>query len=172
MAQPYVGDIRMFGGNFAPRNYALCNGQLLPIAQYQELFALIGTTFGGDGQNTFGVPDLRGRVPVHQGQGPALPATTLGETAGTETVTLNTNQIPAHPHPAGGGGAATSSSPTGNLPGVTAGGGEIYAAAGGTVVAMAAAVGPAGGNQPHENVMPFQAISFIIALYGVFPARN
>ena len=174
MAEPYIGDIRMFGGNFAPRGYALCNGQLLAISDNTALFQLLGTTYGGDGQSTFGLPDLRGRLPVHQGQGPGLGNYVIGQAAGTETVTLITTQIPGHTHTPAAGGAANATTPAGGMPGTTVGGKEMYAAAGATTPTALATqtVALNGGSQPHENMMPFLAINFIIALEGVFPSQN
>jgi microcystin-dependent protein len=169
VAQPYIGEIRMAGFNFAPIGFAPCDGRLLPISEYTALFALLGTTFGGDGQTTFGLPDLRGRIPLHWGAG-----FNLGQASGSETVTLTTAQIASHTHPAGAGGTAATTDPTGNLPGVVASGSERYAAAAaGPVVPLAGtAVGPSGGNQPHNNVMPSLVINYIIALEGVFPSQN
>lgn len=168
MATPYIGEIRMAGFNFPPLGYLPCDGSLIPIAGYETLFALIGTTFGGDGQQTFGLPDLRGRIPLHQGSG--FP---LGQTAGAETVALTTPQIAAHTHPAGAGGTASAATPAGNLPGVVASRGELYAAAGGAVVPFAAnAVGSSGGGQPHNNIMPSLVINYFIAVEGVFPSQN
>jgi microcystin-dependent protein len=163
----------MFGGNFAPINYAMCNGQLMAITQNEALFALIGTFYGGDGVSTFGLPDLRGRVPVHMG---SLAGTTFnqGEAAGSETVTLVTGQIPAHNHSAGcTDGNANQAGPAGNIwatepNGVTA----FYTGARADAVMNANLVGQTGGTQPHANLQPYLAINFIIALFGVFPSRN
>jgi microcystin-dependent protein len=171
MATPFIGEIRMFGGNFAPVGWAFCDGQLLAISQNDALFALIGTTYGGDGQTTFGLPDLRGRIPVHQGQGPGLSNYSLGEISGSENVTLTAQQIPAHTH------AAQGQSATGNQ---AAPGGGVWAAsaqnqfsANAPGAAMSnAAIGPAGGSQPHDNMAPYQVVNFIIALEGIFPSRN
>jgi microcystin-dependent protein len=169
MGQPFLGQIMMFGGNFAPQGFAFCNGQLMAIAQNDALFALIGTTYGGDGVTTFGLPDLRSRIPIHQGQGPGLGNYVLGEVLGTETVTLTTNQIPQHNH------IVTATQATTNLPsGNTFGGGGVAAyKAGPPGPSMnAAVVNPNSGNQPHENLMPFLVITFVIAVEGIFPSRN
>ena len=166
MAQPYVGEVRMFAGNFAPAGWMFCEGQLLPISEYETLFNLIGTTYGGDGQSTFALPDLRGRLPLHQGNG-----FTLAETGGVETVTLTVNQIPAHSHPvlatndlpAGG-------PPQGKLPGQAAA--KIYRAGSPTVFLAPATVSSVGGNQPHNNFQPYLCVDFIISLFGIFPSQN
>jgi microcystin-dependent protein len=164
MGQPFVGEIRMFGGNFAPQGWFPCDGRLLPIAQYEVLFALLGTTYGGDGQSTFGVPDLRGRIPVHVGSG-----FVQGQMAGSETVTLTTPQIPSHTHTAGAKTQAT----TGAAPGGLYGGGGLsaYRSSPGATMNAAMVQNNAGG-QPHDNMMPFGAVSFIIAWAGIFPSRN
>lgn len=168
MAQPYLGEIRTAGFNFAPVGYLPCDGRLLPISQYDALYNLLGTTYGGDGVQTFGLPDLRGRIPLHTGSG--FP---LGQVAGSETVTLLPTQIPTHIHQANGGGGAAASTPAANLPGATTAGQELYAPTGGDLVPFAAsAVAPAGGGQPHDNMMPFQVINFIIAVEGVYPSQN
>lgn len=164
MSQPFIGEIRMFGGNFAPVNWAFCDGQLLPISQYDTLFALIGTTYGGDGQTTFALPDLRGRVPVHTN--PSYPQ---GQIGGSEAVTLTAQQIPSHSHTVGAKNQATTNAVGG---GVYAGGGiSTYRSTGGATM-NAAVVQPNSGGQPHDNMMPFQVVSFIIALYGIFPTRS
>lgn len=169
MSQPYVGEIRMFGGNFAPAGWMFCEGQLLPISEYETLFNLIGTTYGGDGQTTFALPDLRGRLPIHQGNG-----FTLAETGGVETVTLTTSTIPAHSHPylastAGG----NTNAPAGNVLCAlsTAGSNYLFPAAG-TVPMAPNAIGSTGGSQPHDNFQPYLCISFIISLFGVFPSQT
>jgi microcystin-dependent protein len=164
MSSPYVGEIRMFGGNFAPAGWAFCDGSILPISENETLFNLIGTTYGGDGQETFALPDLRGRVPIHQGSGHVI-----GEAAGVETVTLTTQQIPQHTHPPQAqSGQGSLSSPSGA---VWARSSLNEFAPGPAAVAMASGiVGAAGGSQPHENMAPFLAVNFIISLFGVFPS--
>jgi microcystin-dependent protein len=166
MSQPFIGEIRMFGGNFAPVGWAFCQGQLLPIAQNQALFQLIGTTYGGDGINTFALPDLQGRVPVHQGQG-----LVIGGNGGTETVTLTTSQIPAHSHvPQCSSNAGNQASPAGGVWAVSQS--NIYSnVAPGTAMAAAAAAST-GGSQPHDNMIPFLVVNFILSLFGVFPSQN
>jgi microcystin-dependent protein len=169
VSEPFLAQIMMFGGNFAPRGWALCNGQILPIAQNTALFSLLGTTFGGNGQTTFGLPDLRGRVPVHAGQGPGLSNVSLGEAAGNESVTLTQNQMPQHTHGvAASNGGSTASRPAGN---VLAAGGSYASASDGTTM-NPAMIGAAGGGQPHENRQPYLGVNFIIALEGIFPSRN
>jgi len=165
MGEPFVGEIRLFGGSFAPAGWAFCAGQTLPISQNDTLFNLIGTTYGGDGQETFNLPDLQGRVPIHQGSG-----LVIGETGGTESVTLTTSQIPAHSHqPA----CQTAVGNQGPLNGVWAAtnNSQIYTDAGATAGSNfnAAAIGLTGGSQPHDNMMPYLVVSFIISLFGVFP---
>ena len=165
MSQPYVGEIRMFAGNFAPAGWAFCDGSLLPISEFETLFNLIGTTYGGDGQSTFQLPDLRGRLPVHQGNG-----FTLAETGGAEEVTLNTSQIPNHSHPylASTSQGATRN-PTGNVL-ATAIAGSYYVQQSPTAGLAAASIGSDGGNQPHNNFQPYLCVSFILSLFGVFPS--
>lgn len=160
MSEPYIAQISLFGGNFAPRGWAFCDGQILSIAQNTALFSLVGTTYGGNGQTTFALPDLRGRVPMHPGQGPGLSNRDLGETGGRETVTLVLNEIPAHTHPIALG-QGTGGVTVGHLGANTSG-----SAPG------SASTGVAGGSQPHENLPPFLCLNFIIALQGVFPSRN
>lgn len=172
MSTPYIGEIRMFGGNFAPVDWEFCNGQLLPISQYDALFNLIGTTYGGDGQSTFALPNLRSRVPIHQGTGGGLTTRTIGALGGVENVTLNPNQIPVHTHDL----LATSADATTPIPGngVMLGsnaGAKLYTPRAASV-ATTSSIGAAGGSQPHANVMPVQAVSFIIALFGIFPSQN
>jgi microcystin-dependent protein len=172
MGSPYVGEIRMFGGTFAPFNWAFCNGALIAVTQNETLYNLIGTTYGGDGINTFGLPDLQGRVPVHQGQGPGLSNYVLGQKAGTETVTLTTQQMPAHPH--GALGAATGSA-IANPMGATWGNSGINNKSFGptaTAAMNAGSLGMTGNGQPHDNLMPFLVISFIISLYGIYPTQS
>ncbi len=181
MSNAFVGQISMFGGNFAPRNFALCNGQLVPIAQNQALFSLIGTAYGGDGVNTFGLPDLRSRLPVHQGQGSGLSNYVVGQTSGSPTVTIDTTTMPSHNHALNATvTTATTSTISGSvIPGAAAGAGDfLYAAqtqGGPALVAhtmAGSACGIAGGSQPHTNLMPSLCISFIICLQGIFPSRN
>jgi len=164
MSNPYIGEIRMFGGNFAPAGWAFCDGSLMPISENDALFTLIGTTYGGDGQETFGLPDLRGRVPIHV-SGTRI----LGETAGTESVTLTGNQIPIHTHGfMARNGVANSPNPGGNLIGLASQVNMFFADIPSQVMA-ANSVTPIGGSQPHDNMMPYLAISFIISLFGIFP---
>jgi microcystin-dependent protein len=177
MATPFIGQITLFAGNFAPRGYAFCNGQLLPIQQYTALFSLLGTTYGGNGQTNFALPDLRGRVPIHAGQGPGLSNYQLGQRAGQEAVTLTASEIPSHGHTASvnaSSGAPNTVSPGGAVPAVSAQG-NAYATGSPTLTAMsasAATVGLAGNNQPHTNMQPYLALNFIIALQGIYPSRN
>jgi microcystin-dependent protein len=168
---PYVGQISMFGGNFAPRNWALCNGQLMAISQNQALFAILGTTYGGDGVTTFGLPNMQGRVPLHWGTGQGLTPRVLGEMSGSESVTLIGNQMPIHNHLVNAGNEdADVKNPNGAyLAAPTA---AIYTAAAPNVQMNPQMVGNAGGNQPHNNMQPYLAVTFIIALFGIFPSRN
>jgi microcystin-dependent protein len=165
MAQPYVGEIRMFAGNFAPAGWMFCEAQLLPISENETLFQLIGTTYGGDGQSTFALPDLRGRIPLHQGNG-----FILAETGGAEEITLTVNQIAAHSHPF----LASSSigtQPTGQsnlLAKVT--NIDIYSGDSPDTNMSSVAVGPVGGSQPHTNFQPYLCVNFIISLFGIFPS--
>ena len=173
MGEPYVGEIRMFGGNFAPAGWAFCQGQLTAISENDTLFNLIGTTYGGDGQETFALPDLQGRAPVHMGQGPGISQVyTIGEKAGVETVTLNTNQLPIHTHALlATTNAATQTGPGNNIL-AQANTSKIYIGDVPGVALAQNAIGTVGGSQPHENMQPFLVISFIISLFGVFPAQN
>lgn len=177
MTAPYIGEIKVFAGNFAPRNYAFCNGQILPIAQYTALFSILGTTYGGNGIQNFALPNFQGSVPVHQGQGPGLSQYVLGQSAGTETVTVLTTQMAAHSHPAQAvAGSGQSPTPTANMwaePRVGRSQVKMYSDVLGSPVAMnPAAVTPTGGNLPHNNIPPVTALTFIIALQGIFPSRN
>ena len=164
MAQPYVGEIRIFAGNFAPAGWMFCEGQLLPISENETLFNLIGTTYGGDGQSTFALPDMRGRIPIHQGNG-----FILAETGGAEEITLTVQQIPAHSHPMlASGDDAGAVTPIGNL---TAAGlnAFTYYASPPTVGLAPQATTPTGGSQPHTNFQPYLCVNFIISLFGIFP---
>lgn len=168
MAQPYVGEIRMFAGNFAPAGWMFCEGQLLPISENETLFQLIGTTYGGDGQSTFALPDLRGRVPIHQGNG-----FILAETGGAEEITLTVQQIPAHSHPMLAAGVPAGSNTPGNS--VTVAVGTLatitpYGSDAPQGNLNAQAVGSVGGSQPHTNFQPYLCVNFIISLFGIFPS--
>jgi microcystin-dependent protein len=170
MAQPYVGEIRMFGGTFAIAGWAFCDGSLQSISQNPTLFQVIGTTYGGDGVNTFALPDLQGRIPVHQGQGAGLQNYVLGQKGGAETVTLITAQLPAHSHLAMAGSGAAQSSPANTSWGGVAN--NTYGPGTSANNTMnAGSMGLTGGNQPHDNVLPCLVISFIISLYGVYPTQ-
>ena len=170
MSQPYIGEIRMFGGSFAPAGWAFCNGQLMPISENDALFTLIGTTYGGDGQETFGIPNLQSRVPIHAGQGPGISQNyQLGETGGVESVTLSTQQIPVHTHPLlGSMDPATTLNSQGNVLGGTATATPYFNIAPAAPLSPQA-ITPVGGSQPHENLQPYLAISYIISLFGIFP---
>ena len=171
MAQPYVGEIRMFAGNFAPAGWMFCDGQSLPISENETLFQLIGTTYGGDGQSTFDLPDLRGRVPVHQGTDPGTGTNfIMAESAGVESVTLTTQQIPQHNHQLLATQlAATQPNPGGNIL-ANSQGPQPYLQESPDGNLNAQALTPAGGSQPHENLQPFLGINFIISLFGIFPS--
>jgi len=165
MAQPYVGEIRMFSGNFAPAGWLFCEGQLLPISENETLFQLIGTTYGGDGQSTFGLPDLRGRLPIHLGSG-----FSLAQTGGAESVTLTPNQIPGHSHPLqASASVATSANPANALPGQSPSI-SLYEVDVPGAALNPAAISPVGGNQPHNNFQPYLCVNFIISLFGIFPS--
>lgn len=170
MAQPYVGEIRMFAGNFPPAGWMFCEGQLLPISENETLFQLIGTTYGGDGQSTFGLPDLRGRLPIHQGNGPGLPNFILAETGGSEEVTLTTNQIPLHTHPLlGSTDVASTVNPGGNVIGTPLTATPFFAAPPNVALAPQS-ISSVGGSQPHSNFQPYLCVDFIISLFGIFPS--
>lgn len=169
MGIPYVGEIRMFAGNFPPAGWMFCSGQLLPISENETLFQLIGTTYGGDGESTFALPNMQGRVPIHQGNG-----FVLAESGGVESVTLTVSQIPSHSHPflcndSSGG----STSPSGSVLGRNASA-DAYTSdtSGGLIALNPGSINPAGGSQPHENMAPFLCLSFIISLFGIFPTQN
>jgi microcystin-dependent protein len=171
MSQPYVGEIRMFAGNFAPAGWAFCDGSLLPIAEFETLFNLIGTTYGGDGQTSFALPDLRSRLPNHMGNG-----FVLAQTGGAETVTLNTQQIPSHTHAllatASGQVLSPSSTAVPAQPTSAQAGTNIFDANAPATMLNAASIGLAGGNGPHDNMHPFLVVNFIISEFGVFPSQT
>lgn len=170
MAQPYVGEIRMFAGNFAPNGWMFCEGQPLPISENEVLFQLIGTTYGGDGQETFNLPNLASRVPIHMGTGPDGTTYQIGELAGTEQETLTVQQIPNHTHPfTVSTDAATGNNPSNNVVGKPATI-DLYLQDAPTNSMNAGSVTPAGGSQPHENTQPFLCLNFIISLFGIFPS--
>ncbi len=175
MADPFVAEIRIFPFNFAPKGWAWCDGQLLPLSQNTALFSLLGTTYGGNGKSNFALPDLQGRAPMHPGQGPGLSLHDLGETGGSETVTLLESEIPSHSHALQGtAGIANQNSPAGLLLGRPFGGGSCYRAPAGAVMVNLSdqALAPAGGDQPHNNLQPYLTFYFNIALQGVFPPRG
>jgi len=173
MADPFVAEIRIFPFNFAPKGWAWCNGQLLPLSQNTALFSLLGTTYGGDGKSNFALPDLEGRAPMHPGQGPGLSLHDLGETGGSETVTLLESEIPAHSHALNALAAVGNrTTPVGNTIARVTGATPYLPPAGAALVSMSPqALAPAGGDQPHNNMMPYLTFYFNIALQGVFPAR-
>jgi microcystin-dependent protein len=189
MSDPFIAQITMFGGNFAPRGWAFCSGQLLPISQNTALFSLVGTTYGGDGRTTFGLPDLRGRVPLGSegnSTGPGLSPRPLGQTGGAENVTLTQNQMPSHTHTAASTSTAHAVGPAGNSndavgniwaddAGVASGtyhSGPANATMNSAAITTDTTVNATGANQSHNNMQPYLAINFIIALVGVFPSRN
>ncbi|MBA4175048.1 MAG: phage tail protein [Leptothrix sp. (in: Bacteria)] len=174
MSEPFIGEIRPFGFNFAPVGWAQCDGQLLSIAQYSALFSLLGTTYGGDGQSTFGLPDLRGRAPVHPGNGPGLPPVSQGEVGGAETVTLLPQHLPPHGHTTrASADLAAGTSPAGNLMGAKGRGGvDVYAAPTNLTALAPGAVSSAGSSQAHDNMQPSLVVNFCIALEGIYPSRN
>jgi microcystin-dependent protein len=168
MSEPYVGEIRMFAGNFAPAGWAFCNGQMIEISENDQLFALIGTTYGGNGKQDFALPNLNGRAPLHQG---TLSGNSyaMGQVTGTETVTLTSAQMPDHSHfLLGSSGVATANQPAGNVPAAAGGNTLAYGTANPVRIATGS-ISPAGGSQPHENMQPYLCVSFIISLSGRFP---
>lgn len=173
MSEPFVGEIRMFAGNFAPRGWAFCDGQLLAVSQNDALFSLLGTIYGGDGRTTFGLPDIRGRLPIHAGTGPGLSPRRLGAKGGEEGVTLTVNQLPSHGHgwPASDG-AAQNDVPTGAH--LAKGSASIFnpSLGPGQTDMNTGVVGNTGGSRSHTNLMPFLCIHFIIALFGIYPSRH
>lgn len=173
MSLPFVGEIRLFAGNFAPSGWMLCDGSVLSIAENETLFVLIGTTYGGDGESTFALPDLRGRVPMHQGTGPGLSTRQIGQTGGVETVTLTPSQIPSHTHvmQATRTAASSSSGVAGSLTGAASTTAFYGSTPGGGALAGQALL-PAGSGMPHNNMAPFVGVNFIIALFGIFPSQG
>ncbi len=172
MADPFVAEIRIMACNFAPTGWAFCNGQLLPISQNTALFSLLGTYYGGNGQSTFGLPDLQGRAPMHQGQGPGLSSRFLGEEGGVETVTLIQSEIPVHNHNIMTvNDIGDTNQPTGNSLSRSSGA-SVYGTAGGNAMLAVTALGVTGSSFPHNNMQPYLALNFVIALQGVYPPRS
>lgn len=169
MGEPYLGEIRMFGGSYAPIGWALCDGRLLPISQNSSLFSLLGTTYGGDGKTTFGLPNLQGRAPMHWGDGPGLTPRRLGEAGGESAVTLLANQMPSHQHGASVSAASPDqSTPAGNVPAAA----TLYTAPPGASQLSSGSIVQTGGSQPHDNMQPYLSVTFIIATQGVYPSRT
>ena len=172
MSDPYQGEIRMFGGNYAPRNWTFCNGQLLAIAQYQAIFSLLGTTYGGDGRSSFGIPDMRGRLPLQNGDGPGLTPRPIGQRAGTETVALGTDEIPNHTHLMQV--SADNASLT-DFSGAVPARQYIYEDVPGSIKQVdlrSGTIGTTGAGQGHQNLMPYLCVSFILCMEGLYPSRN
>jgi microcystin-dependent protein len=169
---PFIGEVQWFAGNFAPRGWAFCDGQLLQISQFSALFSILGTTYGGDGRTNFALPDVRGRVIIHEGSGPGLTSRTLGSKLGTESEILNVNQMPGHTHTLrASGGSATAVTPANNVlasPGRT----RMYDSSDANTDMNASAITPSGGGQSHNNMQPYTTLNCIIALEGIFPPRN
>jgi microcystin-dependent protein len=174
VADPFVAEIRIFPFNFAPKGWAFCNGQLLPISQNTALFSLLGTTYGGDGKSTFALPDMQGNAPMHPGQGPGLSLHDLGETGGSETVTLLESEMPAHGHSVSGAVAPSTLNAPSNARGLARSvGGTVYQTSNAGLVQMSPqALTPSGGDLPHNNLQPYLTLNFCIALQGVFPPRT
>jgi len=173
MSEPFIAEIKMFGGNFAPRNFALCNGQTLAISQYAALFSLLGTTYGGNGTSNFQLPNMQGNVPLQPGQGAGLSTYVLGETTGTQNVTLLNTQIPGHTHVAQAAELTDGSTnnPTGQYP-ANSPNANVYTSSAANTTFSPAAISPAGGSLPHNNMQPFLVVTFIIALAGIYPSRG
>jgi len=172
MSEPFVGEIRMFAGNFAPRGWAFCDGQLLAVSQNDALFSLLGTIYGGDGRTTFGLPDLRGRIPLHQGTGPGLSQRRLGSKGGSENVTLTTNQLASHTHDFNANKAdATGAAPQGKVTAKIVGG-RLYRTDSQNTDLASTVVSNTGGSNSHTNLMPTLCINYIIALVGIYPSRQ
>jgi microcystin-dependent protein len=173
MSEPFIGEIKIFAGIFAPRGYAFCDGQTLPIAQNTALFSILGTTFGGDGRTTLGLPDLRGRAPMHTGNGPGLTSRRMGQEGGTEAVTLTEVQLAGHQHVLmASGEEADRRTPASNRSLAESMGGSLYTPAANLVAMDSRSITETGGDQAHNNVQPYLTLNFIIALVGVYPSRN
>lgn len=174
MSDPYIGEIRLFGFNFAPQGWAQCNGQLLAISQNTALFAILGVTYGGDGRTTFGLPNLQGQAPLSFGQGPGLSSRVLGQSGGEPSVTLITSEIAQHTHPAAAStNLGDQANPANSVWATGAGSrGQNFYASSADVAMSSQAIGPAGGSQPHNNLPPYLALNFCICLQGVFPPRS
>lgn len=173
MSEPFIGEVRMFAGNFAPRGWAFCDGQLLAVSQNDALFSLLGTIYGGDGRTTFGLPDLRGRLPIHAGTGPGLSPRNLGAKAGAEQVTLTTNQLPSHNHALLGTTAnATDNTPAASMTLAKGVGFDPYVDQPPGVNMALNSMGAVGGSRSHSNMMPYLCINFIISLFGIYPSRQ
>ena len=172
MSEPFVGEIRMFAGNFAPRGWAFCDGQLLAVSQNDALFSLFGTIYGGDGRTTFGLPDLRSKIPLHQGTGPGLSPRRLGSKTGVEKVTLTTNQLASHTHDMNGNSAAaTGTAPAGKVVATTSPL-RLYKQVDQNASLASSSIANAGGSQAHTNLMPTLCVHFIVALFGIYPSRH
>lgn len=172
MSQPFLGEVKIFAGNFAPRGFAFCNGQILPISQNTALFSLLGTNYGGNGTSNFALPNLQGQMPMHAGQGPGLTSRSVGEQGGEASVALLASQMPVHTHGLNASeGTGTTASPGPGVALAATAGMAVYRAPS-NLGAMGAPLAGAGGNQPHENRQPYLALTFIIAMQGIFPARN
>ncbi|MDQ3985616.1 MAG: tail fiber protein [Actinomycetota bacterium] len=173
MANPFVAEIRIFPFNFAPTGWAFCNGQLMPISQNTALFALLGTIYGGDGKSTFALPNLQGSVPMHPGQGPGLTLRDLGESGGSESVTLLESETPVHSHGMSASpGFGSANNPTNQMLARPFGGGSLYKNTGALVTLASQALAPTGGSLPHNNLQPYLTLNFCIALQGIFPPRG
>jgi microcystin-dependent protein len=173
MSDPYIGEIRMFAGNFAPSGWALCSGQLIPISQNTALFSILGTTYGGNGTTTFALPDLQGRAPMHWGQGPGLTPRDLGESSGEVNVSITSSQMAAHNHTANAvNTTGDNPSPQGEIWATSANRDRTYSSSPANTTMNSSALGAAGGNQPHNNLQPYTTVNFIIALQGIFPPRG
>ncbi|MCB0668781.1 MAG: phage tail protein [Saprospiraceae bacterium] len=173
MSEPFVGEIRMFGGNFAPRGWAFCDGQLLAVSQNDALFSLLGTIYGGDGETTFGLPDLRGRIPIHAGHGPGLSERRLGAKGGEEKVTLMVNQMPSHNHAWQVSNSTADNRSPADSPYANTQNPDVYQDSEDNLAAFNNdMVSSAGGSHSHTNMMPFLCINFIVALVGIYPSRH